>query len=417
MALDLLMPKLGLTMSEGTLLEWRAAAGDSVRKGQVIYVVETDKIATEVEVEAAGTLAERLVEEGEIVAVGTVVGRLSTGGAEATRTPDTRVGSRPAPVAALEERQAAEVGDGTEPSQRRPDGARIIATPLARRLARDRGIDLSHLTGSGPRGRIKAVDVERAAAGMRSDISARGDAPAAEGSASGTRSRPGAIQAAMARRLAGVKHGVPHFYLSTEVEMTRLLALRRELNADPEMSPLTITHFVLAAVAHALADQPGINRVWDGDELITYASSDVGMAVETEKGLYVPIVRNAGQAGLDGIASSARRLVEKAREGLLTAAETTGAAISVSNAGMHDVSWLTSIINPGQSSILGVGSIRQLFRPDAEGAPALRNEMGLVFSGDHRVHTGVEGLTFLNRIKFYLETPMRLLRHRPESGS
>ena len=221
----------------------------------------------------------------------------------------------------------------------------------------------------------------------------------------------------MARRLAGVKHGVPHFYLSTEVEMTRLLALRRELNADPEMSPLTITHFVLAAVAHALADQPGINRVWDGDELITYASSDVGMAVETEKGLYVPIVRNAGQAGLDGIASSARRLVEKAREGLLTAAETTGAAISVSNAGMHDVSWLTSIINPGQSSILGVGSIRQLFRPDAEGAPALRNEMGLVFSGDHRVHTGVEGLTFLNRIKFYLETPMRLLRHRPESGS
>jgi pyruvate dehydrogenase E2 component (dihydrolipoamide acetyltransferase) len=135
------------------------------------------------------------------------------------------------------------------------------------------------------------------------------------------------------------------------------------------------------------------------------------MAVETDKGLFVPVVRDAGTMSLDEVAAQARALVAKTRAGNLAAADMEGGAVAVSNAGMHDVTWLTPIINPGQSAIIGVGSVREVFRPDSAGAPELRREMGLVFSGDHRVHTGVEGLEFLNRVKAYLENPLRLLRH------
>jgi pyruvate dehydrogenase E2 component (dihydrolipoamide acetyltransferase) len=224
------------------------------------------------------------------------------------------------------------------------------------------------------------------------------------------RVKPTPIQAAMARRLSQVKHGVPHFYLSTEAEISSLLDLRADLNQDTERPKLTLTHFVLAAVGRALADCPGMNRVWVDGEIIEFASTDVSMAVETENGLYVPVVHAAGSASLDQVAARARTVIDKARAGRLSAAEMEGAALAVSNAGMHDVTWLTPIINAGQSSILGIGSVREMFRPGPEGAPSLRREMGLVFSGDHRVHTGVEGLTFLNRIRTYLETPLRLLR-------
>lgn len=414
MTQDLVMPKLGLTMSEGTLLEWKVEPGQPVRKGQVLYVVETEKVATDIEADADGVFAERLVPEGETVAVGTAVGRMAGTGAEAapvtkaaaaapTEADDAPSGLIDAPMPAPAKVPAH--GDGQ---------ARIIATPLARRIARERGVDLRGITGSGPRGRIKAADVERAAQAAGPAAPSPQPAPLPDG---GIRQKPSPIQASMARRLAEVKHGTPHFYLSTEVEVSSLTALRAGLNADADMPRLTLTHFVVAAVGRALADLPDINRVWDAGELVAYSASDVGMAVETDNGLFVPVVRNAGTSSLDEIAASARDLIAKAKSGRLGSTEMTGAAVSVSNAGMHDVTWLTSIINPGQSAILGVGSAREVFRPDAAGAPALKREMGIVFSGDHRVHTGVEGLTFLNRVKTYLEAPMRLLRHtqKPES--
>lgn len=400
---DLLMPKLGLTMSEGLLLEWKVAPGEAFSKGQILFVVETDKAATEIEAEADGVLAQRLVEEGDTVPVATPVGRLAT--ADGDSPP-----AAPPPAPPVEAGQPAAAPAPQAPVSRAPSGAgqgsRVIATPLARRIAREKGIELTAVAGTGPRGRIKLADVER----FEKDAASRRPqepGPAAEAS---RRVRPTPIQAAMARRLAQVKHGVPHFYLATEAEVSALLNLRADLNRDAERPKLTLTHFVLAAVGRALADCPGMNRVWADGEIVEFASADVSMAVETESGLYVPVVRGAGSAGLDAVAARARAAMEKARAGRLSAAEMEGAAVAVSNAGMHDVTSLTPIINAGQSSILGVGSVRELFRPGPDGAPLLRREIGLVLSGDHRVHTGVEGLTFLNRIRAYLETPLRLLR-------
>lgn len=399
MPIDLLMPKLGLTMSEGVLLEWKAAPGDKVTEGQILFVVETDKAATDIEAQAGGVLKEQLVAEGETAAVGAIVGRLSGDGevplseGKGNLKPEAPSESPPLPPASSSARP---------PAARRKD--RIIATPLARRIARERGVDLAGLTGSGPRGRIKLVDVESAP--PRNDTS-----PLFHEDAQMMRAKPSATQASMARRLAAVKQGVPHFYLSSEVEISALLALREQLNADAERPRLTLNHFILAAVGRALCDLPKANRVWADGEIVTFAQSDVSMAVETESGLFVPVVRAAGTVSLDDVAVQARQLIEKSRAGRLSASEMEGGAVAVSNAGMHDVTWLTPIINPGQSAIIGVGSVRDVFRPDATGAPELRREMGLVFSGDHRVHTGVEGLAFLNRVKAYLENPLRLLRH------
>lgn len=411
MTVDLLMPKLGLTMTEGVLLEWKVAPGDSFTRGDILFVVETDKAATEIEAEADGRLAERLVGEGDTVPVGQPVGRIlgaggrpdSVAAANGHAAAEKPAAERTVPAAASKASSSATPAAVPSPT------VRIVATPLARRMARAGGVDLAGIAGSGPRGRIKAIDVERAAASLAATPADVRPVDTTASAARPVRSRPTPTQAAMARRLSAVKQGVPHFYLSTEVEVSALLKLRTDLNADASWPKLTLTHFILAAVGRALAAHPGINRVWDDGEIVAYASTDVSLAVETDGGLYVPVVRNCGGDSLDRIAAAARAAVDRARIGRLSAAEMEGAAIAVSNAGMHDVTWLTPIINPGQSAILGVGSVRELFRPDAAGNPALRREIGLVFSGDHRVHTGVEGLAFLNSLKALLETPTRLL--------
>lgn len=404
----LLMPKLGLTMTEGVLMEWKISPGDRFAKGDVVFVVETDKAATDIEADADGRIMQRLVEEGETVPVGAPVALLASG-ADATRLPtdeppasivDIGVAASPSPPSAAHDpRQKAAM-------------KHIVATPLARRLAHNDGVDLASISGSGPRGRIKAIDVEQATKSANGIEPPAPPVPplAAASSSSATRSKPTPVQATMARRLSAVKQGVPHFYLSTEAEVSALLDLRAELNADPAFTKLTLTHFLLAAVGRALAALPNLNRVWDEGAIVSYATTSVSMAVETANGLYVPVVRDCASASLDQIGVAARNMAERARDGRLAAEDMNGAAIAVSNAGMHDVTWLTSIINPGQSAILGVGSVREIFRPDAEGRPALRRELGLVFSGDHRVHTGVEGLAFLNHVKSSLEYPKRLLR-------
>lgn len=213
----------------------------------------------------------------------------------------------------------------------------------------------------------------------------------------------------MARRLSAVKQQVPHFYLAVEVRVTKLLALRTELNALEGPTRLTLNHFILAAVGRALREMPEANRVWDDGEIVSFSATDVGMAVSTERGLFVPVVREAGSVPLIEVARRAQAQVERARAGSLARDDMTGGAITVSNAGMFNVKFMTPIINPGQSMILGVGSISQAFRPDAEGRPELRDEIGLVLAADHRLFDGVSGLAFLNRISACLEQPMRLI--------
>ncbi len=411
---DLLMPKLGLTMAEGLIIEWKVAPGQAFAKGETLLVVETEKIAMEIEAEFTGMMAEILVSQGSIVPVGSVIARWRA-------TADTEAAPRRSPASALRQsggdievrpsavdRPIASVSVLPGP----PPESRTKGTPLARRLARQHGIDIDRVRGSGPSGRITVVDVEAAAkaSAQPSTVYAK-KGKAAPSIDLGTRVPASPIQAAMARRLTAVKQEVPHFYLAAEVEVTTLLTLRESLNTDSANPRITINHMVVAAVGRALLDLPQANRVWVDGQLVTFASTDVGIAVHTPRGLFVPILRDAGRAKLDEVAEESARLIEKAREGHLEANDMIGGAVAVSNAGMFNVSYLTPIINPGHSAILGVGSVRRIFRPDAGGRPALRQEIGLVLACDHRVFDGVAGLEFLNRVIAGLENPFWLLRN------
>lgn len=376
----LVVPKLGLTMTEGSLVEWLVQPGTRFEAGQPLFVIESEKAGVEVPAEAAGTLLEADAPIGTPLPVGTVIGYWDDGEATGEAGGGERVAAPP---------------------------ARLLVTPLARRIARERGIDLARVRGSGPRGRIRARDLE-APAGADSAQTVSAPSVAACGAAG--RLRPAsATEQVIARRLTQSKRDIPHFYLSVEPEVSRLLALREEINALGDGIRLTINHFILAAVGRALKDVPDANCVWTEEGVLTLDGSDVGMAVDTDHGLMVPVLRDLGRASLAGLAEQARAAADKARAARLAPADMAGGAITVSNAGMHDVSHMASIINPSQSMILGVGSVRQLFRPDAAGQPLLHREIGLVLSADHRVLDGVRALRFLKRVTGYLEQPLRLM--------
>lgn len=398
MSVDLLMPKLGLTMTEGSVSEWKVDPGGEVRAGEVVVVIETEKVAYDVEAEVDGTLLAIDVPVGETVPVGARLARIGVHAETLAEVDAEPTPARESEMRIANEDPVAIAAKAVGPA--RTDG-RIVATPLARKLAAGSSVDLRAVAGSGPRGRIKADDVRKAA------TSEAATPPASAAPAAGRR-RPSPTQATMARRLSAVKHGVPHFYLATEVELSALEALRANLNADTTRPRLSITAFIVAAVGRALNDQPSANTVWADDELLSYGSADVGIAVHTAQGLFVPVVRDVGAKPLDRIAREAGELIERTRAGTLSLDDMTGGAITVSNAGMHDVTYITPIVSPGQSAILGVGSVRPVFRPDADGKPVLRRELGLVLAADHRIFDGVSGIELLNRIVGYLESPLSL---------
>jgi pyruvate dehydrogenase E2 component (dihydrolipoamide acetyltransferase) len=403
----ILMPKLGLTMTEGQIVEWLVAVGSPFKAEDGLFVVETEKVATEIPAEADGVLAEITVEPGQAVNVGDVVGYWQAAG----DAPDqilagvkkAVVGAVPPPMSLA---PVAELVASVTPAP--ADGTRVPVTPLARRLAQQLDVSLANIAGSGPGRRIKAADVQAAAAVIAAaarPLAVAASAPLEQAS----RSTPTSVQATIARRLAAAKQQVPHFYLAVDAQVSRLLKLRADLNAMDGMARLTLNHFIVAAVGRALLDLPDANRVWSDDAILSFSGTDVGVAVTTERGLFVPVVRDAGRVPLMEVARRTRAQVEQARNGRLTANDMSGGAITVSNAGMFNVKYMTSIINPGQAMILGVGSISQAFRPDADGRPELRDEMGLVLACDHRILDGVSGLKFLNCVVAYLEQPMKLL--------
>ncbi|MFT4191233.1 MAG: dihydrolipoamide acetyltransferase family protein [Comamonas sp.] len=414
---ELLVPKLGLTMSEGVLVEWMVKPGDRFQVDQGLFVIESEKAANEVGAEGEGVLLEIVAEAGQTLPCGTVIGYWDDGQAGEAAAPV----AAPAPAPATAPAPVAVASSASQPASAE---ARVPVTPLARRLAQQQGVDLSGVAGSGPRGRIRARDVLAQAASAAAEVTAA-PAPVAPAAApvaaaapatsapapagAGTLRAPSNLERTIAQRLTAAKQQVPHFYLSVEAEVSAVLSLRRQLNADPASPRLTLNHFVLAAVGRALEAMPEINRVWTDEGILSLAQSDVGMAVNTDKGLLVPVLRGVGRQSMGGIARQAGELIGRAQAGRLSGAEMQGGAITVSNAGMHDVTYMASIINPGQSMILGVGSIREVFRPDDDGQPVIRREMGLVLSADHRVLDGVSALTFLKKVTQALSQPLTLL--------
>ena len=320
---QLVMPKLGLTMTEGTVLEWPIAEGARFARGAVYLVVETDKTANEVEAPDAGKLLRIIVPQGETVPVGTVLAEweAETGAGEGVAPP-----APPASPAAHERRWR------------------------------------------------KANSMELAAA----------------------------------RKLLESKQQIPHFYLATEIEVSRLQEMRERWNAERAHSRITLTHLLVAAVARAMARHPDANRVWQDEGFVELDGVDVGIAVHTERGLLAPVLRRAESMGLEELARGIGALIDRARAGALRPDDVGGGAITVSNAGMHDVTWMSSIINPGQAAILGVGAERRTFRPGEDGAPRIAREVGVVLSCDHRVLDGVRGLAFLNDVRRALEAPQAL---------
>lgn len=410
---ELLVPKLGLTMSEGVLVEWMVQPGESFKVDQGLFVIESEKAANEVGAEADGVLLEVSAQAGETLPCGTVIGYWDDGqpGEGVTKAAPAAQGAQAlAPVA------AAPVAAPLKNDQRVP------VTPLARRLAAQQGVDLAAVSGSGPRGRIRARDVllkvqqsSQAAQALETKNTENAVAPVAApiesgaSSANGTLRAPTNLERTVAQRLTAAKQQVPHFYLAVEAEMSAVIALRKQINAAQTRQHLTLNHFVLAAVGRALETMPEMNRVWTDEGILSLNSSDVGMAVNTDKGLLVPVLRGVGQLSLDAVARQAGEMIGRAQAGRLSSGDMQGGAITVSNAGMHDVTYMTSIINPGQSMILGVGCIREVFRPDEGGQPVIRREMGMVLSADHRVLDGVTGLKFLKLVVQALSQPVGLL--------
>lgn len=394
------MPKLGLTMQEGLLSSWLVQPGAEVRPGDILFVVETDKIANEVEATQQGRIGEILVPEGETVPVGTVVALWADG------TPASAESAAPGPASSA----PAPSAPAAAPQHTEAHSERLWATPLARRLARAAGIDLANIRGSGARGRIMAADIHAATqAPAAPPAVARAEKPAPVQTL-----RPiNQVRRITAQRLTQSKQTIPHFYVMTEVEISALDRLRADLNAVPDSRRITVNHLIVYAVGRALVSMPEMNALWTDEGILQLDSADVGMAVDVAAGVMAPVLRRAGNGTLDAMIDEAARLVTAARDSRLKAEDLTGGAITVSNVGMFGASHLLPIINPGQSMILGVGAARPVFRPDADGKPVLATEMGLVLSCDHRIVDGVAAAKFLNKIKAYLEMPLALLRMTP----
>ena len=387
----LLMPKLGLTMTEGLLAEWRVEPGALVRPGDVLFVVETEKISTEIEATAEGRIQKLLVETGGTVPVGSPVALWT--GPPPSGDPDVEQITMPSESRA------------NAPANAKPTdapGNRPFATPLARRLAREAGIELTSLRGSGPRGRIKAVDVETARAAAT--------ATKARSSVTGTVRPPTTVERIVAARLSLSKRTIPHFYVLADADLTELEHVRAELNAERTARRITINHFVIAATGSALRANPAFACRWTDAGIEALPAEAVGIAVDTPRGLMVPVLRQAGALGVEAIADAAGDLVARARDSRLSPDDMIGAAVSISNVGMTGASMLVPIIDPDQSAILGVGAVRSIFRPDAQGRPALRREMGLVLSCDHRVFEGMQAARFLDSIVEALRHPIRAIR-------
>lgn len=420
---ELLVPKLGLTMSEGVLVEWMVQPGVSFKRDQGLFVIESEKAANEIGAEEDGVLLEITAQAGATLPCGTVIGYWDDGKAGEGVSAPSHAAATPAPASEAP-RPVHDVELAPLPavvSQANSNAQRTPVTPLARRVATQNGINLATVTGSGPRGRIRAGDVltkmellaqtgqaqEGISPGLPASVAIAASAPVSP--AQGTLRAPSNLERTVAQRLTAAKQQVPHFYLSVEAEVSALMALRAQLNAAQTRQRLTLNHFILAAVGQALEAMPEVNQVWTDEGILSLHSTDVGMAVNTDRGLLVPVLRGVGQQSLGAIAKQAGELTARAQAGRLSNADMHGGAITVSNAGMHDVTYMASIISPGQSMILGVGSIREVFRPDANGQPVIRREMGMVLSADHRVLDGVRGLKFLKLIVQTLSQPMGLL--------
>ncbi len=443
MPIDITMPALSPTMETGTLAKWLVKVGDSVKSGDVLAEIETDKATMEVESIDEGTVTELLTPEGtEGVPVGQVIMRLSGEGEAAVvaKPPEAAAPAAPAAAAAPKAVAAAAVappataaargreavGEGDAPA---PDGTRINASPLARRLAQAQGIDLASIRGSGPNGRVVKADLDGATAAPGAAHATPAAAPTAarqvvmpEAAPKSAPTYPppegvpaeavklSSMRKTIARRLAESKATVPHFYLTVDVRLDALLKLRGELNASLEKSgvKLSVNDLLIKALGLALAQVPDANVQFAGDTLYKFGRADVSVAVAIPGGLITPIIADAANKRLSVIATEMKDLAARARDGKLKPEEYTGGTASISNLGMFGIKQFDAVINPPQGLILAVGAGEA--RPYVvDGALGIATVMSATGSFDHRAIDGAVGAEFMAAFKILVEAPLGML--------
>ena len=443
MPIQILMPALSPTMTEGNVASWLKSEGDQVAAGDILCEIETDKATMEVEATDEGTLGRIVVPAGtEGVAVNAVIGLILEEGEDASALDRVEIAApavaapaaapaepaaEPAPAAsaapapqATTPAAASPGGNGaTPPAPAREPGARIFASPLARRMAKQAGLALEAIAGTGPNGRIVKADIEAAIAAAAAAPAAAVAAPApAAAPAAALAHAPAAYRDApastmrkvIAQRLQEAKREVPHFYLTVDCAVDALLETRAQLNERSDAYNLSVNDFVIRAAALALRKVPAANASWVDGALRQYESADISVAVAIEDGLVTPIVRNADGKGLAEISAEVRELAGRARAKPMGLApeEYQGGTFSVSNLGMYGIKEFAAIINPPQSMILAVGTAEQ--RPVVkDGALAVATMMSCTLSVDHRVVDGALGAKFLQAFKGLIEDPLTML--------
>ncbi|MDT2070582.1 MAG: pyruvate dehydrogenase complex dihydrolipoamide acetyltransferase [Planktomarina sp.] len=434
MALEIFMPALSPTMEEGTLAKWLVAEGDRVQSGDLLAEIETDKATMEFEAVDEGVIGKLLVAEGTAnVKVNSAIAILLEEGdaADATASPaqstaaaaplamEASTAKAPAPTAAPSAAPAAAKSN---------DGTRIFASPLARRIAADQGLDLAKITGSGPKGRIIKADVSGAPA-TASVYAAATMAPAPVASATA----PSPVSAAsvealyqgrsyktlsldgmrrvIADRLSEAKQTIPHFYLRRDIQLDTLLKLRSEVNAGLEARGvrLSVNDFIIKACAMALQSVPAANAVWAGDHVLQMEASDISVAVAIEGGLFTPVLLDADSKSLSKLAVEMKDLAARARSRKLAPHEYQGGSFSISNLGMMGIDNFDAVINPPQGAILAVGAGKKRPIVGADGTLSVATVMSVTMSVDHRVIDGALGAELLNAIVNNLEHPLSML--------
>lgn len=416
MAIKVEMPKLSDTMEEGVIAKWNVEEGDKVESGDIIAEVETDKATMEVEVFDSGTILKIIAEEGDAVPLGkpmAIIGEegediseLLEGDEDKTTSPGEEVrkkgqeGEKPGP-------QPAEEGKDRAPALREPEGdgrgenGRIKASPLARKIAEDKGIRLEDVRGTGPEGRIVKRDVEefepsRAAAPAASVVSYEDQ-----------EHRVSQMRKTIARRLGESKFSSPHYYETMDIDMKKVFEARKQLNEVSDVK-ISFNDIVVKACAIALRRHPAINSTWKGETILEHGAVNVAFAVAVEEGLLTPVIRNTDQKGLAEISRESKELAEKSRNRKLQPEEMEGSTFTVSNLGMFGIEQFTAIINPPNACILAVGSIRDVpVVENGEIVPGKR--MKVTLSSDHRIVDGATAAQFLSTLRNLLENSLGML--------
>ena len=428
MPVQILMPALSPTMEEGTLAKWLVKEGDAVKSGQILAEIETDKATMEFEAVDEGVMGKILIAAGtEGVKVNTPIAVLLEDGesADATVAPKAAPAAAPAPAAAAPAPVAATPAPAPAAS-----GARVLASPLARRIAKDKGLDLTAIAGSGPHGRIVKADVEGASAAPKAAL-APVAAPVAPAAPAPAAPKPVDANAVMklyegrafdevkldgmrktvAARLTEAKQTIPHFYLRRSVQLDTLMAFREQLNTQLAARgvKLSVNDFIIKACALALQKVPAANSVWAGDRMLRLKPSDVAVAVAIDGGLFTPVLKDAHLKSLSALSAEMKDLATRARARKLAPHEYQGGSFAISNLGMFGIENFDAVINPPHGSILAVGAGIKQPVVKADGSLGVATVMSMTLSVDHRVIDGALGAEFLSAIIENLENPLAML--------